>query len=354
MNEAKPYFKIEAELFMALVSKASCAVGYLTADSRVWAKATGEDLEIPVKRSIAEAKYVEPSERGSEGTQECCEAIFFQDPIPRHCIKPRGHAGNIHEVADGRLFGLPEPSSPASAPASQVPCINFPDCDHLACHPSQDEPAQPKGTCHQCKIGKDTDGDGHCEICAHWTPEQIVEVNSWRKETEAEFWSKRCPNCGDERSEGRRIGCIHDFHYATWQPLPPDEEPPFTCHKCGRSIIVEVVRDVQFIYCSGCRLGMNTCLCDPVGAAVPVSEGVTPWRDIRNGPPKYGEWAIVVIDGITQRTMCRLLNDSTWEWQNEDADCAPYEVVTHWQPCPEPPAQSLSSGPKESDAIRGK
>lgn len=49
-------------------------------------------------------------------------------------------------------------------------------------------------------------------------------------------------------------------------------------------------------------------------------------------------WAIVIIDGHVQRQAARL-EYGAWIWADEDADSAPKEVVTHWQPLPEPPKE---------------
>ena len=65
------------------------------------------------------------------------------------------------------------------------------------------------------------------------------------------------------------------------------------------------------------------------------------WIDVKQWLPDTNTWVLVVIDGVVQRTACRLGKDDNlvghWEWANEDADPAPLDAVTYWMPLPEPP-----------------
>jgi len=71
--------------------------------------------------------------------------------------------------------------------------------------------------------------------------------------------------------------------------------------------------------------------------------GAKQWIPVSERMPE--SWAIVVCNGHVQRQAARLTYTSdtgeVWEWADEEADCAPREVVTHWQPLPEPPAAKL-------------
>jgi Protein of unknown function (DUF551) len=75
------------------------------------------------------------------------------------------------------------------------------------------------------------------------------------------------------------------------------------------------------------------------------------WISVKERLPELGEWVIVVIGGNVQRTMCRLQQcypyASRWEWQDSDADVAPLEAVTHWQPLPTPPSHKVEAAKRE-------
>lgn len=65
------------------------------------------------------------------------------------------------------------------------------------------------------------------------------------------------------------------------------------------------------------------------------------WRDVKvDGLPRIGQWCCISIGGIVQHQSAQFSIDEGmyfWEWADESSDCAPFEVVTHWQPLPSAP-----------------
>lgn len=68
------------------------------------------------------------------------------------------------------------------------------------------------------------------------------------------------------------------------------------------------------------------------------------WISVKERLPVVGEWCLVVHSGHVQRMAVRLsgigfacAEGYEWIWVDEDADSAPVQAMTHWQPLPRPP-----------------
>jgi hypothetical protein len=161
-------------------------------------------------RELIDALLEKP-QRDSEGPRGTCPYELLPH-TEKDCAFRHGRR------SDKLIWKPLEPSASAKEPATDARCPICARTDNMA---YQDKAL----------------GQFHCPDA--WHNRRTVEP-AQPKGTEAEFWSQRCPNCGDERSEGKRIGCIHDFHYEKWQPLPPESAKPIVrcvepiwCAKCG-------------------------------------------------------------------------------------------------------------------------
>jgi hypothetical protein len=70
--------------------------------------------------------------------------------------------------------------------------------------------------------------------------------------------------------------------------------------------------------------------------ANPAAQPAPGWISVKEVKPERGEWYWVVIGGHVQHQAAKLLlndeDDLIWAWADEDADCAPGEIVTHYKP----------------------
>ena len=108
-------------------------------------------------------------------------------------------------------------------------------------------------------------------------------------------------------------------------------ECPTSPSGCHCSCYYEM--ELECCYCQQTRFREKLRQFDNLASVRAASTG-TGWISVIDGLPHFGTYVIVVIDGVVQHCAAKLLMNSEWEWGDSEADSAPFNAVTHWQPFP--------------------
>jgi hypothetical protein len=67
---------------------------------------------------------------------------------------------------------------------------------------------------------------------------------------------------------------------------------------------------------------------------------VSEWISVKDRLPDENVWVIVAANGVTQYGTA-FLDCEGWNWFGGESDIAPTYEMSHWQPLPEPPKETV-------------
>lgn len=148
------------------------------------------------------------------------------------------------------------------------------------------------------------------------------------------------------------LGSIHYSRFLS-AAAPRPQEP--RCPKCGSEKLQLHIGSeprVIDIYCIEGHDFLNVKW--PQGFAAFFSPAQSPqWISVEDSLPRAGIFVHLLVHGVVQKMPAKLYpmgyagcDGNEWRWLEESYDPMPFEEASHWQPLPEPPAQSQGAAPE--------